>query len=174
MTKIEILPLDGIYIEKLGKILLGQSKSDIEKLLGQPSTKSSPNRLFYKDYELRIDLNKKSQIEFIEFICGPFPEKTEISIYGVDPFKVGADNLINILSKKNNGQIDDSEADYSFAFINISVGVWRDATPEDVEESIAESKANNEYEENKQLLEQDLIKANNFCTIGIGIENYYI
>lgn len=174
MTKIEILPLDGIYIENVGKILLGQSKSDIEKLLGQPSTKSSPNRLFYKDYELRIDLNKKSEIEFIEFICGPFPEKTELSLYGIDPFKVGADNLLKILAEKNNGQIDDSEADYSFAFINISVGVWRDATPEDVKESIDEAKANNEYEENKHWLEEDLIKANNFWTIGIGIENYFI
>lgn len=173
MTKIEILPLDGVQIEKLGKISLGQSKSDIERLLGQPSANSNQNRLFYNDYEFRIDLDKNGKVEFIEFIYGPFPEKTELSIYGIDPFKIGADKLLEVLAEKNNGQIDDSEADHSFCFLNISVGVWRDATTKDIEESIAEMKANNEYEENKDWLEEDLTKAKNFWTIGIGIKNYY-
>lgn len=174
MTKIEILPLDGVEIENVGKVSLGQSKSDIEKLLGQPSANSDPKRLFYNDYEMRINLDENEKIEFIEFIYGPFPEKTELSIYGTDPFKIGADKLLEILTEKNNGQIDDSEADYCFEFLNISVGVWRDATTKDIEESIAEMKANNEYEENKEWLNEDLTKAKNFWTIGIGIKSYYV
>ncbi len=173
MTKIEILPLDGIKIENIGKLSLGQSKADIEKLLGKPSDTSNLKQLFFDEYEVRIDIDKKGNAEFIEFIYGPFPEKTELSIYGVDPFQIGASKLIEILTKKNNGKIDDSEAEYCYTFQNISVGVWRQLTEKTVEESIAEMKADNEYEENKDWLNEDLEKAKNFWTIGIGVKNYY-
>ena len=173
MTKIEILPLDGIVIENIGKLSLGQSKSDIEKLFGKPSESSNLKQLFFDEFEVRIDLDKKGNAEFIEFIYGPFPEKTELSIYGVDPFQIGASKLIEILTEKNNGKIDDSEAEYCYTFQNISVGVWRQLTEKTVEESIAEMKADNEYEENKDWLNEDLNKAKNFWTIGIGVKNYY-
>lgn len=173
MTKIELLPLDGIEIENVGKISLGQSKSDIENLLGQASGSTNLKQLFYDDFEFRIDLDKNDKAEFIEFIYGPSPEKSQLSIYGVDPFQIGADELVKILTEKNNGQIDDSEADFSFCFLNISVGIWRQITTTTIEESIAEMKANNEYDENKEWLEQEMAKANNFWTIGIGIKNYY-
>ena len=173
MTKIEILPLDGIEIENIGKLSLGQSKSDIENLLGKPSDSSNLKQLFFDEYEVRIDLDKKGNAEFIEFIYGPFPEKTELSIYGVNPFQIGATKLVEILTEKNNGKIDDSEAEYCYTFQNISVGVWRQLTEQNVEESIAEMKADNEYEENKDWLNEDLEKAKNFWTIGIGLENYY-
>ena len=173
MTKIEILPLDGIVIENIGKLSLGQSKSDIEKLFGKPSESSNLKQLFFDEFEVRIDLDKKGNAEFIEFIYGPFPEKTELSIYGVNPFQIGATKLVEILTEKNNGKIDDSEAEYCYTFQNISVGVWRQLTEQNVEESIAEMKADNEYEENKDWLNDDLEKAKNFWTIGIGVKNYY-
>ena len=173
MTKIEILPLDGIVIENIGKLSLGQSKSDIEKLFGKPSESSNLKQLFFDEFEVRIDLDKKGNAEFIEFIYGPFPEKTELSIYGVNPFQIGATKLVEILTEKNNGKIDDSEAEYCYTFQNISVGVWRQLTEKTVEESIAEMKADNEYEENKDWLNEDLEKAKNFWTIGIGVKNYY-
>ena len=173
MTKIEIVPLDGIVIENIGKLSLGQSKSDIEKLFGKPSESSNLKQLFFDEFEVRIDLDKKGNAEFIEFIYGPFPEKTELSIYGVNPFQIGATKLVEILTEKNNGKIDDSEAEYCYTFQNISVGVWRQLTEQNVEESIAEMKADNEYEENKDWLNEDLNKAKNFWTIGIGVKNYY-
>jgi hypothetical protein len=173
MIKIEIFPLQGIEIENIGEISLGQSKSDIERLLGSSSKNSNKKHFFYDNYEFRIDLDKSERAEFIEFIYGPFPGKTQLSIYGINPFEIGANRLIKILQEENNGQTDASEADYCFAFLNISVGVWRDITEKDVEECIAEMKANNEYQENMDWLEEDLSKAKNFWTIGIGIKNYY-
>ncbi len=173
MTKIELIPLEGIVIENIGKLTLGQSKSEIEKLVGEPSSSSNLKQLYYDDYECRIDLDKNGNAEFIEFIYGPFPEKTELSMYGVNPFEIGAEKLITILTEKNNGKIDDSEADYAFLFPNISVGIWREATEEEIEENIVEMKANGEYEENKDWVEEDLLKAKNFWTIGLGVENYY-
>jgi len=173
MIKIEILPLEGIKIEDTGKLSLGQSKPDIEKLLGNPSAGSNLQQLFYDEFEVRIDLDNNGNTEFIEFLYGPFPEKTELSVYGINPFQIGADKLIEILTEKNDGEIDDSEAEYCYAFINLSVGIWRGATEKSVGESISEMKAGHQYEENKDWLNDDLNKAKNFWTIGIGVKNYY-
>ncbi len=173
MRKITVLPLQGIIIEGTGTILLGQTRADVEKLLGPSSEHSNKKQLFYDNYECRIDFSANDTIEFIEFIYGPYPERSELSIYGIDPFRIGADKLIEILTEKNAGPVDDDEAAYCYSFLNISVGVWRQITPESVEESIAEMKEHNEYEENKGWLEKDLAKAKNFWTIGIGVEHYY-
>lgn len=173
MKKITILPLEGIEIEDIGKLLLGASGKSIEELLGPPSDGSDKRRLFYNEYEFRIDLDKNNNSEFIECIGGPFPEKTDVSVYDINPFQVGAEKLIEILSEKNNGKIDDDEAEYCYTFLNIAVGVWRQCTVQDVEEDIARMKADDEYDENKNWVEEDLEKAKNFWTIGIGVKNYY-
>ena len=104
---------------------------------------------------------------------GPYPERTKLQIYGIDPFEIGGDQLIELLTQKNNGDIDLSEADFSFGFLNISVGKWRQFTEKDVLEEIEEMKKQGEYEDNKIELEEDLAKSRNFWTIGIGIKNYY-
>ncbi|MGL6127425.1 hypothetical protein [Chryseobacterium artocarpi] len=173
MTKIKIIPLEGIEIENVGKLLLGESKPNIKKLLGKPSGISDKLQSYYDDYELRIDFDNNGNAEFIEFIYGPFPEKTELEILGINPFQIGANELVTLLSEKNNGKINDREAEYCYMFLNLSVGVWRQTTEQDVEDEIADMKANNEYEENKEWLEEDLKKARNFWTIGIGIKDYY-
>jgi hypothetical protein len=173
MINIEILPLEGIVIENVGKINLDISKTEILKLLGQPSEFSNKKQLFFSDYELRIDFDNNDKVEFIEFIFGPFPEKTKLSIYNIDPFQIGAEKLVDILTEKNNGKIDDSEADFSYGFLDISVGIWRDMTEKDAEETIQEMKAEKTYEENKNWLEEDLEKSKNYWTIGIGRKNYY-
>ncbi len=173
MIKIEILPLEGMEIGSIGKLSLGESKLEIEKLLGNPSESSNLKQLFYDQLEVRIDLDNEGNAEFIEFLCGPFPENTELSIYGINPFEIWADRLIEILAEKNNGKIDDSEAEYCYTFLNISVGIWRQLTEKSVEESIAEMKADHKYEDNKDWLNEDLKRAKNFWTIGIGVKSYY-
>ena len=173
MERIEIIPLDGIEIEGLGNIKLGQSKLAIEKLLGKGSPHSNTKQSFYDNYEFRLDFDKNDNIEFIEFIYGPYPERTKLQIYGIDPFEIGGDQLIELLTQKNNGDIDLSEADFSFGFLNISVGIWRQFTEKDVLEEIEEMKKQGEFEDNKIELEEDLSKSRNFWTIGIGIKNYY-
>ena len=100
MIKINMIPLHGIDIENIGPIALGQSQTELIHLLGQPAEHSDAVQLYYDQYELRIDLNQNKSIEFIEFINGPYPEKTKLSIYGVDPFQIDANNLIQLFTEK--------------------------------------------------------------------------
>ena len=172
MTEIKIFPLIGIEIEGLGTIKLGEEKAEIETLFGLPET-AFDNQSFYDKYEFRIDYDKFNKVEFIEFIYGPYPEKSELTIFNINPFSIGDQNLIDLLTKENNGEIDDSEAEYCYSFKEISVGIFRESTPKDVEEMIVEMKENGDYEENKNWVEEDLDKSKNFWTIGIGVKNYY-
>jgi hypothetical protein len=172
-TTISVYPLQGIDISGIGQINLGQSKSAVENVLGKPDSHSDSNRWFYDVYECRIDFDESDIVDFIEFIYGPFPKRIRLSLYGIDPFRIGAKNLVEMLSEKNNGEIDDREAEYCYGFVNISVGIWRDMTEKDAEEMIAEKKENGDYEFDRTWLKEELEKSRNFSTIGIGKVGYY-
>ena len=172
MKKIEFIPLVGIHIEDLGRVPFGMDQAQVQEFLGAPSD-ALDGQYYYDELELRLDFNDLGQLEFIESINGPYPQKTEVSIYGVNPFQVEADELLHILSEKNSGPVDDAEAAYCYAFLNSSVGVWRQMTVEDIQEDIEAIKAEGEYEENVDMLLEDLEKAKFFWTIGIGVEGYY-
>lgn len=170
--KIELKPLEGITIEGVGDVLLGQSRLAIFNLLGRPSSHSNNNESLYNAYELRIDFDENG-VSFIEFIYGPNPERTELLLYGIDPFKVGADNLVQLLTLKNDGAVDYSEAAYAYCFLNISVGVWRQATEQDIQLSIDEAKFDGTANDLILQLEDELESVKNFWTIGIGRKGYY-
>ena len=78
-----------------------------------------------------------------------------------------------MLSEKNAGPIDDSEAERSYAFGNISVGIWRETTEEDLKEWVAEKKQEGGNEIDRTWIEEEVAKAKNFWTIGIGTAGYY-
>src|SRR5947209_1250992 len=146
MTIITIIPLLGIDIAGLGRIELGQSRVEIEKRLGLPGEYSNNARSVYPDYECTISFDQSNTVEFIEFNTGPFPQRIQLSLYDINPFQVGADNLVALLSERNAGPEDESEAKYSYTFLNISVGIWRQGTEEDLQEWVAEKKENGEYD----------------------------
>ena len=180
MLQIDIKPLLGIDIKSIGEVKLGQSQNEVESLIGSASMSDTiafdntqTKRAFYEAYELRIDYSSNNEVTFIEFINGPFPEKTELRIYGVDPFKEGAERLIELLTIYNAGKIDESEAPHSYAFENISVGVWRQSVPSDIQELIDDKKEDNTYEIDKAWVNEELEKSNHFWTIGIGKKGYY-
>lgn len=169
MKDIELLPLVGVRFKDI-MIALSASQEEIENLLGEPCGKSE-NSLFYFNNELRIDFDKDGRVTFIELLAGMDGE-IQPKIYGVDAFRVEADNLFKILSEKNCGDIDDSENGYSYGFLNISVGVFRPSIPADVQEMIEEAEEDGEPMEAEEI-EYEMKKANYWSAIGIGIENYY-
>lgn len=171
MKKIKLIPLIGIDIENIGTIQFGQNICDIKSKLGEPDSQDG-TEIYYDQLNFRIDLTNENTIEFIEF-HGPILENTEISIYDINPFIINANELLKILTAKNNGKIDDLEAPYCYSFMNISVGIWREFVETDIQNSIKEMKFAGDYEKSKKWLNQDLEKSKHFWSIGIGVEKYY-
>lgn len=170
MNKITLKPLEGIIVNEK-KIDFGQTKNDIINLFGNPNYEEE-NQLFYDNLDVRFDLDENGLLEFIE--CqGPFSENSEFNIYDINPFKLQDNNLVDLLTNKNNGEIDDFEAPYSYSFLEISVGIWRASVPTDIESTIAEMKEEGTYEESKEVMDQDLEKSKYFWTVAVGKVNYY-
>ena len=73
----------------------------------------------------------------------------------------------------NDGEVDDNEQEYSYAFRNISVRIYRKIRPSDVAEMIEEMKADGVATEDNEDLANDMRRANHWATIGIGVAGYY-
>ena len=169
-TPLELLPLEGL---RLGDTLLplAASKEQVEALLGP--TESANNRAwYYAENELRLDFDQSDRLEFIEFLGG-LEGRLQPTIYGLPAFQTGAGELIEELTRRNNGPVDDREQGYSYAFLNISVGVYRSILPKDVREMIAEMEADGIPTLNNPDLELDKRRAEHWETIGIGVAGYY-
>lgn len=121
---------------------------------------------------MAIDYDVDMKVKFIEFLGG-FDGVLLPVIYGISAFEVFADNLKNQLSQKNGGEFVDPERGHCYFFTNISVGIYREITPSDVDEMIKEMEAEGISAENNDDIAIDIKKANHWSTIGIGVADYY-
>lgn len=172
MQTITLLPLEGIEIENIGLLKLGASKEEVHKLLGKP-TEHTDYSWFFMKHEFRVDFDEEGNIEFIEFIFGPYPEKTTLSLYGKNPFEVPAAELVDLLIDRNEGDYDDSDAPCCYTFANLAAGIWREFTAEDVQQSIDETPEDERDEDEQEWLARDLEMGQYFWTIGLGVAGYY-
>ena len=167
--KIEIYPLEKILIDGI-PVFLGMEQSAVEAVIGKGQLKEK--RYYYYDSEMAIDYDDSKRIEFIEFLGG-IDGLLHPVIYGVSAFDAHADELTDLLLRKNNGEVVDTEQGYSYAFPNIGVGIYREIRPSDVAEMIEEMKADGIATENNEDLANDMRKAMHWATIGIGVADYY-
>lgn len=169
-VSLELLPLEGL---RLGDQLLplSASKEQAAALLG-PAEEFQGDQWYYAESELRLDFDQSGRLEFIEFLGG-LEGTLQPTIYGLSAFQTGADELIEELTRHNDGPVDDSEQGYSYAFLNISVGVYRSILPKDVQEMIEEMEADGIPTLNNPDLERDKLRAEHWETIGIGLSGYY-
>lgn len=167
--KIEIYSLEKIVVDGVS-IYLGMDQSDVETAIGKGQLVGK--RYYYYDYEMAIDYSENKTVRFIEFLAG-IDGTIHPVIYGVSAFDIHADELVDLLRQKNDGEIDDSERGYSFAFLNISVGVYRERIPSDVMEMIEEKKADGIPTEDDEDVAEEMRKATHWATIGVGVAGYY-
>ena len=167
--KIEIYPLEKIVVDGVS-IYLGMDQSDVETAIGKGQLVGK--RYYYYDSDMAIDYSENKTVEFIEFLGG-IDGSLHPAIYGVSAFDIHADELSDLLRQKNDGEIDDSEQGYSFAFLNISVGVYRERRPADVVEMIEEMKADGIPTEGNADIAEEMRKADHWATIGVGVAGYY-
>ena len=167
---LELLPLEGL---RLGDTLLplAASKEQVEALLG-PAVVVHGSRWYYAKSDLSVSFDPSGKVEFIEFLGG-LEGRLQPTIYGLPAFQTGAGELIEELTRRNNGPVDNHEQGYSYAFLNISVGVYRSILPKDVRELIAEMEENGIPTLDDPDVERDRRRAEHWETIGIGLSGYY-
>ncbi len=166
---IEIVPLEKVIFDGV-PIFLGMEKSVVEKAIG--IGQFIGKRCYYFNEEKAIDYNENNTVAFIEFLAG-IDGSLRPEIYGVSVFDTAADELIELLKQKNGEDIEDAEQGYSYSFLNISIGVYREIRPSDVLEMIEEMKADSIPTEDNEDLIADMCRANHWATIGAGIAGYY-
>lgn len=169
METAELIPLSGIQIQDK-TIALSSTRREVEALLGAPYS-SHKNSLYYFQNEVRFDFDANDRLNFIEFLAG-IDGQLQPQIYGVPAFQIEADDLFDILSAQNNGEISDCEHGYSYAFLNISVGIYRSRTPQAVEYMIEDAEDDGEPMDEEDIA-LELRQAAHWATIGIGVANYY-
>ena len=165
---VEIYPLEKVVIDK-HTIPFGMNKEHVEAEIGKGELVD--DRYYYFDSEMVIDY-KDNKVEFIEFLGG-IDGEIHPNIYGVSGFDIFADELLEVLEKNNNGEVDDSEQGYSYAFVNISVGIYREITPDDVTEMIEEMKSEGILIDDNEDIKEEIRRANHWMTIGAGRKGYY-
>lgn len=173
--KIEIYPLEKVVLEDIS-IHLGDTQDDVEALLGVGEVVRDGHRYF--DGELGIYYDSDNKVEFIEFYSG-IDGKLKPTIYGVPVFQTKARDLVEIIEKHNSGNsyfdadIEWFDGDYDIEFYNISVGIYRDMTPDAVSSMKAEMIAEGVFDENDEDYLYDVERSQYWSTIGIGVEGYY-
>ena len=165
--KAEIYPLEKVIVNGI-TLCLGMTRSEVEALLG--AGQEIGNRCYYFNGEAAIDY-KEGKVEFIEFlggadgICKP-------EIYGVSAFDIHAEELIERLKKRNDGEFSDVENGHCCIFSKIGVGAYREAVPKEIEEMIEEAAAFGTPMSPDEI-EYESKRADYFATIGVGIAGYY-
>lgn len=166
--KIIINPLESIQFDGK-KIPLKCSREFVESILGEPHINEVS--YYYFENNLRFDFNKNNELEFIEFLGG-IHGTIQPEIYGINPFTEDADKVYAVLSEHNNGDIDDSENGYSYAFIESAIGVYRPSIPEDVSDMVESCKQIGETLSEEEYA-HEYERANHWATIGLGVKGYY-
>lgn len=165
--KIEIYPLDKVVLDGVS-IFLGMEQPAVEAAIGKGQLIG--NRCYYFNNEMAIDY-ANNKVEFLEFLCG-IDGMLKPTIYGISAFDTLSNDLFEVLKEQNNGVIGDVENGYSYQFQNISVGVYREAVPKEVEEMIEEAaKFGNPMSDDE--IQYEMKRANHWATIGVGIAGYY-
>jgi len=127
---------------------------------------------YYFGSELRLDFDGQGELEFIEFLGGP-DGKLRPELYGQDAFAEDAEELFASLSERNGPDIDDSEAGYSYALRTLSIGLYREITPEDVQSMVREMSRMDLTAFSQFNLEEENRRAHHWATVGIGKRGYY-
>ncbi len=165
--KIELYPLEKVVIDGVS-IHLGMEQPEVERLIGGCQFVS--DHYYYYNNELAISYDA-GKVNFVEFLGG-VDGRLKPFIYGVSAFEADANEIYELLKKHNGNEITDIEQGYSYAFLNISVGVYREAVPENVAEMIEEA-ANFGNPMSEEEIQYEMGRANHWATIGMGTDGYY-
>ena len=164
-----LIPLTGL--EWNGQtIRFGDSREAVEQILGEAEVVRGSHYYFNK--ELRFDFDDNGGLKFIECLGG-MDGGLQPELCGVPAFQTDAEELLELLKGENDGDIDDSEAEYEYRLLNISVGLYREITPADMDGMLLEMSNMDLTNMGDIRIEEETRRAHHWDTIGIGAKDYY-
>lgn len=155
-------------------LLIGDTGADLKKQLGEPQIVRGS--WYYFNNELRFDFDAAGNVEYIEFLGG-IDGELKPQIFGADAFSTDADRLCDILRRENGSAKVLEDRGYFYGFCGIGIGLYRDSTPEDLEDYADELLE--DLEEfgadgiDTRSLENDIRLTFHWNTIGLGGEDYF-
>lgn len=167
--RIEMIPLERVVIDGVS-VAFGMDRALVVAAIG--CGEQVGGRSYYYDSEMAIDYDEDGRVDFIEFLGG-IDGSLHPDIFGVSAFDTPADDLAGLLAEKNGGEVDDTEAEYAYQYLELSVGVHRETTPGDVAEMIEEMKADGISTEDNADVRAECRRAAHWATIGVGTAGYY-
>ena len=166
-------PLVGLEWDG-ASIRFGQGLAEVSALLGEPENTRGPRR-YYCGGELALDFDGEDRLEFIEFLGGP-EGALRPGLYGQDVFDTDADELYARLAERNGPDVDEDEAPYGYALRRLSIGLYREVAPEDINAMLREM-CNVDLTRLGGIgmdMEAERRKAYRWATVGIGKKDYYV
>jgi len=166
---VQIIPLDHVEID--GAVIpFGMKRESVETLIGPGEQIGARN--YYYNGEMAIDYDSDDSVEFFEFL-GDVDSLLRPVIYDLSVFDCAAETLADVLKEKNGGEMIDREKGYSCVFPGLSIGLYRDFTPESIKEMMKEMEANGVPTDDNEGLEADKKRAESWMSIGVGVPGYY-
>ena len=166
-----LFPLIGMEYNGLS-IRFGDGEEAVARVLGEPLARRG-NRCYYCSHELALDFDGEGGLEFIEFLGG-VEGALRPRLYRYDVFEHDADELLSYLLERNGDDVDDSEAGYSYALRRLSIGLYREITPEDVNAMLRQMLNMDLTQMSGLDIEQEQRKARHWATVGLGRPGYYV
>ena len=163
-----LCPLMGMEFNG-APIRFGQSRAEVEAILGA-AERCHNSRCYYFNGELALDFDSADAVNFIEFLGGP-GGKLSPELYGLSVFETDADQVLEMLSAR--GEAVDQDGGYTVIVPDLSIGLYREITPSDVEEMVRQMAKMDVTALGEFNLDAEQRRASRWETIGIGTKNYY-
>lgn len=166
--KIRIEPKYGIEI-----INMGDHRDLVRSRVAGYETFEGDAKDYYTKWGFHVHYDAKNEVEAIEIM---FDMAGVFELYGFNPAREGVEKVVEVLTQKNNGETNPIEEPQSYMFLELSLGIFRNSTPEKFAKYMEQTKAENpaDFENGTpEWMLQDLEKTKHFQTLLIGNKDYF-
>ena len=165
---IVLFPLTGMEFQG-SSLRFGDTRAKVEGLLG-PAGHVHGSRCYYLGGELALDFDGAGKLNFIEFLGGA-GGALQPELYGVPLFRTDGEALLELLA--GHGTPTHLDGGYTVTVPEISLGLYREITPADVEAMVEEMARIDVTNLSHVDLEAERQRSRRWDTVGIGTKDYY-
>jgi hypothetical protein len=168
--KIRIQPTLGIDI-----ISFYDDRETVQKRI-KGGTKADGTAIdYYTSYGFHVHYDKVTNLVcFIEIM---YDMQAVFDLYDKNPFHAPVEEMVALLTEKNGADINKLQSPRSYIFLDISLGIFRNSTPEQMDDYLEKAKVETPdyFVDGKpqEWLQIDIDKAKHFQTIGLGNKDYF-